>query len=72
MKAKPKPKKADVIPLQSVQGRCPLCKQPIAVEYRPFCSKRCADKDLGQWLNESYKFETDETPETNETTEDEQ
>jgi uncharacterized protein len=22
--------------------------------YRPFCSKRCADLDLGRWLNGSY------------------
>ncbi len=65
-------KKAEVIPLQSVKGRCPLCKKPISVEYRPFCSKRCADKDLGQWLSESYRFESDEAPETLETTEDEQ
>ena len=65
MAAKPK-SKADVIPIESVQGNCPLCKRPTAVSHRPFCSKRCADRDLGSWLNESYKFETDETPETQE------
>ena len=33
---------------------CPICgKQPVAT-YRPFCSKRCADVDLGRWLNGSY------------------
>lgn len=36
----------------------PLCarcrKQTVAAEYRPFCSKRCADADLGQWLNGGY------------------
>ena len=65
MAGKPK-SKAVIIPIESVQGSCPLCKRPTAVNYRPFCSKRCADKDLGQWLSESYKFETDETPETQE------
>ncbi len=23
--------------------------------YRPFCSKRCADIDLGRWLGERYR-----------------
>jgi endogenous inhibitor of DNA gyrase (YacG/DUF329 family) len=23
-------------------------------KYRPFCSKRCADIDLGRWLTGSY------------------
>jgi endogenous inhibitor of DNA gyrase (YacG/DUF329 family) len=36
----------------------PLCarcrKQTVAAEYRPFCSKRCADADLGHWLTGSY------------------
>ena len=33
---------------------CPICKKPIDPRYRPFCSKRCADIDLGRWLTESY------------------
>jgi endogenous inhibitor of DNA gyrase (YacG/DUF329 family) len=33
---------------------CPICKQPRSERYRPFCSKRCADVDLGRWLNGSY------------------
>jgi len=33
---------------------CPICKKPIDQDYKPFCSKRCADIDLGKWLNESY------------------
>ena len=28
--------------------------------YRPFCSKRCADIDLGRWLKEGYRVPTDE------------
>lgn len=35
-------------------GRCPLCGKPRAQEYRPFCSKRCADIDLGRWLKGRY------------------
>lgn len=33
---------------------CPICKQASTKEYRPFCSKRCADIDLGRWMNGSY------------------
>jgi uncharacterized protein len=28
--------------------------------YRPFCSKRCADIDLGRWLNGDYVLSGDE------------
>jgi endogenous inhibitor of DNA gyrase (YacG/DUF329 family) len=35
-------------------GRCPICGQPRVAEYRPFCSKRCADIDLSRWLKGSY------------------
>jgi endogenous inhibitor of DNA gyrase (YacG/DUF329 family) len=34
--------------------KCPICGKPREVAYRPFCSKRCADVDLGRWLNERY------------------
>lgn len=39
--------------------RCPICKKPLpeddaAARYRPFCSKRCADIDLGKWFTGSY------------------
>ena len=33
---------------------CPVCKRPAEPDYRPFCSKRCADIDLGRWLKGSY------------------
>lgn len=33
---------------------CPICDKDPAAEYRPFCSRRCADVDLGRWLNGSY------------------
>jgi len=29
---------------------CPICARPSAPEFRPFCSKRCADIDLAKWL----------------------
>lgn len=33
---------------------CPICAKPTETDYRPFCSKRCADIDLGRWFSESY------------------
>lgn len=33
---------------------CPICKAPTSVQYRPFCSRRCADVDLAKWLDGSY------------------
>lgn len=33
---------------------CPICKKDTVVKYRPFCSKRCADVDLGKWLGGDY------------------
>ena len=34
--------------------RCPICRKPAAPESRPFCSRRCADIDLGRWLTAQY------------------
>jgi endogenous inhibitor of DNA gyrase (YacG/DUF329 family) len=33
---------------------CPICKKQTDEQYRPFCSMRCADVDLGKWLTGSY------------------
>jgi endogenous inhibitor of DNA gyrase (YacG/DUF329 family) len=37
-----------------MKDKCPTCKKPSQEAYKPFCSKRCADIDLGRWLNGSY------------------
>jgi endogenous inhibitor of DNA gyrase (YacG/DUF329 family) len=34
--------------------KCPICGKPADPEYRPFCSKRCADVDLQRWLSGGY------------------
>jgi endogenous inhibitor of DNA gyrase (YacG/DUF329 family) len=39
---------------------CPICRKPATPRYRPFCSARCADLDLGRWLKESYVLPGDE------------
>ena len=33
---------------------CPMCGERPVPEFRPFCSRRCADLDLAKWLNGSY------------------
>jgi hypothetical protein len=33
---------------------CPICGKPADEKYRPFCSRRCADIDLGRWLKGDY------------------
>jgi endogenous inhibitor of DNA gyrase (YacG/DUF329 family) len=38
-----------------VARRCPICGKPAAAEARPFCSRRCADVDLGRWLGGGYR-----------------
>ena len=42
---------------------CPICDKKTDAKYRPFCSKRCADVDLGKWLNGSYAIPANETDE---------
>jgi uncharacterized protein len=34
--------------------RCPICGRPRVQKYRPFCSARCRDVDLGRWFGEVY------------------
>ncbi|MCX7890492.1 MAG: DNA gyrase inhibitor YacG [Rhodobacteraceae bacterium] len=35
---------------------CPICQRRTDPRYRPFCSRRCADIDLGRWLTGSYRI----------------
>lgn len=39
---------------------CPMCDKPTVPDYRPFCSKRCADLDLAKWLGGSYAIPSDD------------
>lgn len=33
---------------------CPICDRETDAKYRPFCSRRCADIDLGRWFSGHY------------------
>ncbi|HWQ35597.1 MAG TPA: DNA gyrase inhibitor YacG [Blastocatellia bacterium] len=38
--------------------RCPVCRREVAWEgneWRPFCSERCQQIDLGRWASEEYR-----------------
>lgn len=36
-------------------AECPICRRrPATPDYRPFCSKRCADVDLQRWFSGAY------------------
>lgn len=44
--------------------KCPICKKEVTdLTYRPFCCKRCADIDLGNWFTEKYAVEAVEIDE---------
>ena len=54
--------------LKIVSGRaqkvyCPLCQQPAEAPHTPFCSRRCAQRDLGKWLNGDYTIPAHEAME---------
>ena len=35
---------------------CPQCGADAVKPHSPFCSRRCAQIDLGRWLNEDYRI----------------
>lgn len=35
---------------------CPMCKKKSTEEYKPFCTKRCSDIDMGCWLKGGYSI----------------
>ncbi|MFC2966873.1 DNA gyrase inhibitor YacG [Acidimangrovimonas pyrenivorans] len=39
---------------------CPICGETTDPQFRPFCSRRCADIDLGRWLTGSYAIPAEE------------
>ena len=40
--------------MTSPAKKCPICRKPRQPEYAPFCSTRCRDRDLVQWLEDGY------------------
>jgi len=44
------------------QRACPICGKPTVEEAKPFCSRRCAEIDLGRWLKGIYAIPARTTP----------
>jgi endogenous inhibitor of DNA gyrase (YacG/DUF329 family) len=44
---------------------CPICRKPTVPRYRPFCSKRCADIDLGKWFSGDYAVPSEDPEDIN-------
>lgn len=49
--------------MSKAKAGCPVCGRASDASLRPFCSKRCADVDLGRWLGERYVVVEPITPE---------
>ncbi|GGE38662.1 DNA gyrase inhibitor YacG [Marinicauda pacifica] len=43
-------------------AKCPSCRKPVDPAFRPFCSKRCADADLGRWFSGAYAIPGEPVP----------
>ena len=43
-------------PSRKRRRRCPICGKPVEEAFRPFCSRRCKDVDLGRWLGGDYRI----------------
>ena len=48
--------------MPSKSPRCPLCGNPRAPEFKPFCSRGCRDRDLNRWFDEGYRVPVDQVP----------
>jgi uncharacterized protein len=46
--------------------KCPVCHHQRSQDHKPFCSKRCAEIDLGRWMTETYRVPAPPEPEEEE------
>lgn len=50
--------------------KCPTCGKAVEWKaesrYRPFCSERCRQIDLGAWASENYRVPADAPPDPDE------
>jgi uncharacterized protein len=54
-------------PMKARKVACPHCGGTSLYStenpYRPFCSERCKNMDLGAWASESFRMPTEAPPE---------
>ena len=58
-----KPLHLKIVKGHSQKAVCPLCEQPAKAPHTPFCSRRCAQLDLGKWLTGDYTIPAHEAME---------
>jgi len=46
-----------VIPIKRIKLKCPTCKKKSSDIFSPFCSKKCADRDLMKWLSDEQSID---------------
>jgi len=44
--------------------QCPTCSKPAEKPHSPFCSRRCAQADLGRWFSGQYGVLSAEDPDS--------
>ena len=60
-------------PRRKRQGAvCPICGRPREPAFKPFCSARCRDQDLLNWLGGRYAIPAEEVESDEDTTGDDQ
>ncbi len=52
--------------MKETRRACPICGKSAVAEFRPFCSRRCADVDLHRWLSGVYAVPATEDEEEDE------
>ena len=51
---------------KSDKNSCPVCSKPVSEQFKPFCSVRCANVDLGKWFSEQYAIPSTDMDENDE------
>ena len=41
-----------IVKIQKKKVKCPTCKKKSKELFSPFCSKKCSDLDLMEWLSD--------------------
>ncbi len=49
---------SDPTAIRVTAPKCVRCGTSVVARFRPFCSQRCSDIDLGQWASGSYRIAT--------------
>lgn len=51
---------SDIVHTPPRRKPCPICGAPVQQAFRPFCSERCREVDLGRWLTGTYAIPVDD------------